>query len=130
MGYGSRISSGCGVGHRCSSDPVWPWLWHRLAAAGLTRPLAWEIPYSSRGAEKKKKERKLYSFWVSNVRTISLKSFLGIVLFKPGLARLILKVEIWGNPLLLPSVLNTVAPNQSCILAISEGKHTRPTVGF
>ena len=24
---------------------VWPLLWHRLAAAALIQPLAWELPY-------------------------------------------------------------------------------------
>ena len=29
----------CGVGHRCDSDPVLPWLWCRPAAAALIPPL-------------------------------------------------------------------------------------------
>ena len=29
-GKGSRVALSCGVGHRCSLDPVLPWLWHRL----------------------------------------------------------------------------------------------------
>ena len=32
-----------GISHRCSSDPVSLWLWHRLAAAALIQPLAWEL---------------------------------------------------------------------------------------
>ena len=35
----------CGVGHRHISDLVLLWLWYRLAAAALIRPLAWELPY-------------------------------------------------------------------------------------
>ena len=31
---------GCGVGRRCSSDLALLWLWCRLAAITLTRPLA------------------------------------------------------------------------------------------
>ena len=27
------------VGHRCSSYPVWPWLWYRYAAAAPIQPL-------------------------------------------------------------------------------------------
>ena len=34
----------CGVGRRCSSDPVLLWLWCRLAATALIRLLAWELP--------------------------------------------------------------------------------------
>ena len=34
----------CGIGHRCGSDLVLLWLWHRLAAAALIQPLAWELP--------------------------------------------------------------------------------------
>ena len=32
----------CGVGCRCSSDPVLLWLWCRLAAATPIESLAWE----------------------------------------------------------------------------------------
>ena len=35
----------CGVCHSCSSDPTLLWLWCRLAAIPLIRPLAWELPY-------------------------------------------------------------------------------------
>ena len=46
----------CGVGHRCSSDPMWLWLWRRPAAVALIRSLAWELPYAA-GLALKKKER-------------------------------------------------------------------------
>ena len=36
----------CGVGRRCSSDPVLLWLRHRLAGTAPIRPLAWEPPYA------------------------------------------------------------------------------------
>ena len=36
---------GCGVGCRRGSDPTLLWLWHRLVATALIRPLAWEPPY-------------------------------------------------------------------------------------
>ena len=39
-------------------DPVLLWLWHRLAAAALIRPLAWELPYATDVGLKKKKKRK------------------------------------------------------------------------
>ena len=37
----------CGVGHRCSSDPMLLWLWCRLADVAPIPPLAWEAPYAS-----------------------------------------------------------------------------------
>ena len=47
-----------GVGHRCSSDLVWLWLWLwlTLTAAALIQPLAWELPYATGVALKKKKK--------------------------------------------------------------------------
>ena len=35
---GSSFAVSCDVGHRCSSDPLWLWLWYRLVAAALIRP--------------------------------------------------------------------------------------------
>ena len=43
----------CGVGCRRAVDPVLLWLWCRLAAAALIRPLAWELPYAVGAALKK-----------------------------------------------------------------------------
>ena len=63
---GLRISGivlNCGLGHRRGLDLALLWLWCRLAAVALIRPLAWEPPYAagaalkSRRKEKKKKER-------------------------------------------------------------------------
>ena len=52
---------GCGVGHRCGSDPKLLWLWRRLEATAPIQPLAWEPPCAT-GADlektKRKKERK------------------------------------------------------------------------
>ena len=47
----------CGVARRHSSDPVLLWLWCRLAAAALIRPLAWEPPYAVSAALKRPKQR-------------------------------------------------------------------------
>ena len=47
----------CGVGGRHGLDPALLWLWYRLAAVALIGPLAWESPYAS-GVALKKKERK------------------------------------------------------------------------
>ena len=49
----------CGVGHSCGSDLVFLWLWHRLAAVSSIHPLAWELPYATGVALKKKKKRVL-----------------------------------------------------------------------
>ena len=36
----------CGVGCRHGLDPALLWLWPRLAAVALIRPLAWELTYA------------------------------------------------------------------------------------
>ena len=46
----------CGVGRRRSSDPTLLWLWHRLAAVAPMGPLAWELPYVTSAALKRKKK--------------------------------------------------------------------------
>ena len=50
----------CGVVCRYSLGLALQWLWHRLAAVALIRPLDWEPPYAVGAAykEKRKKERK------------------------------------------------------------------------
>ena len=45
-----------GVGCRCGLDLSLLWLCHRLAAAALIQPLAWELPHASSTAVKTKKE--------------------------------------------------------------------------
>ena len=41
-----------------SSDPMLVWLWCRLATAAPIPLVAWELPYATGAAIKKKKERK------------------------------------------------------------------------
>ena len=48
-----------GVGHRRGSDPVFLWLWYRLAAVALIGPLAWEAPYAVDVTLKGKKINKI-----------------------------------------------------------------------
>ena len=48
---------GCSVGHRLSLDPALPWLWYRMAATALIRPLAWELPNATGAALKRKKKK-------------------------------------------------------------------------
>ena len=40
----------CGVGYKCSSDPVLLWPWCRPGATAPIRPLAWEAPYVAEAA--------------------------------------------------------------------------------
>ena len=47
-----------GVGHRLSSVLVLLWLWYRLVATALIRPLTWEPPYASGMALKRQKTKK------------------------------------------------------------------------
>ena len=44
----------CGMGRRYGSDLVLLWLWCKLAAAALIKPLAWEPPYATGVALKSK----------------------------------------------------------------------------
>ena len=55
---GSGVAMSCGVGHRCGSDLVLLWLWHRPTAVALIRPLAWEPPYAAGVAQKWKKKKR------------------------------------------------------------------------
>ena len=55
---GLRIPSCHKLSHRCGSDLVWLWLWHRLAAIALIQPLAWEQPYAAGAALKQTKDKK------------------------------------------------------------------------
>ena len=48
----------CGVGRRLRSDPVLLWLWCRLVATALIRPLAWEPPYAAGAAQEIAKRQK------------------------------------------------------------------------
>ena len=45
-----------GVGRRLGWDPVLQWLWCRLVATALIRPVAWKPPYAAGVALKKEKE--------------------------------------------------------------------------
>ena len=47
----------CGVGRRHSLDHPLLWLWCRLAAVALIRPLAWEPPYAKDAALKSKNQQ-------------------------------------------------------------------------
>ena len=53
-----------GMGHRCGSDLVLLWLWHKPAAAAPVQLLAWEFPYAADAALKwksKTKQKNIYT---------------------------------------------------------------------
>ena len=52
----------CSIGHGCGLDLVLLWLWHRLAALALIRPLAWEPLYAVVVALKKQKLNKMNKY--------------------------------------------------------------------
>ena len=52
------LAASCLVGHRCGSDPTLLWLWCRLVATALIRPLAWQPPYAAGAALKKGQKTK------------------------------------------------------------------------
>ena len=51
----------CGVGRRHASDLALLWLWCKLAAAALIRPLPWELPHAP-GTALKDKTNKTHCF--------------------------------------------------------------------
>ena len=57
-----RCTLSCGAGCRCSLDLALLWLWCRLVATALTRPLAWEPPYAAGAALKRQKTKKKKNF--------------------------------------------------------------------
>ena len=59
------------------------WLWRRLAAAALIRPLAWEPPYAMGVALKGKKKKKKKKIEKKKKRETSNIKCSGII-YKPG----------------------------------------------
>ena len=47
----------CGVGHRCSSDPLLLWLCHGYTAVAPIHPVAWELSYAVGAALKSQKKK-------------------------------------------------------------------------
>ena len=55
----------CDVGCRLGSDLALLWLWYRLEATALIRPLAWKPPYAMCAAlERPKKKKKFFYYEV------------------------------------------------------------------
>ena len=65
----------CGVARRGGLDLVSLWLWRRLAAIALMRPLAWEPPYAVSVALKKQiqtnKQTNIIVVIISQIYTFS-----------------------------------------------------------
>ena len=75
VGQGSGVAVSCGVGCRHGSDQALLWLWHRLVATALIRPLAWEPPYAMRvaqenGKKRQKKDKKKMQLSVALILTV------------------------------------------------------------
>ena len=69
VGQGSGVAVSCSAGHRHGSDPALIWLWGRVAAAAPIRPLAWEPPYATSAALKRKQKQTpyiLHCYWLSS----------------------------------------------------------------
>ena len=54
MDLGSGVAVSCGVGHRWGSDLALLWLWCSPAATAPIQPLAWELPYATGVALKRR----------------------------------------------------------------------------
>ena len=67
----SGIATSCGIGYRGILDLLLVWLWCKLAAVALIQPLAWEIPYATGVAIKRKKKEK-----ANNVRVMCVCVFM------------------------------------------------------
>ena len=67
----------CGVGCRLGSDPVFLWLWHRLAATAPIRLLVWEFPYAAGLALEKTKRQQTNEPTKNPHRLGALESVLG-----------------------------------------------------
>jgi len=80
VGWGSSIAVSCGVARRHGSDLALLWLWGRLAAVALIRPLAWEPPYAMGVALKRQKDQKKLKikkkFATSNIKTGYMPKFI------------------------------------------------------
>ena len=76
----------CGVGRRCRSDLALLWLWHRLAATALVRPLAWEPPNATGAAQrnsKKTKEKKIHKTHSRGKRPVSFRWVIWVIGLSP-----------------------------------------------
>ena len=54
-------------------DPVFLWLWCRLAATALIEPLAWEPPYAGAVGLKRQKKKKKLTFLIQEIMQLLCK---------------------------------------------------------
>ena len=62
----------CGVGCRLGLDPMLLWLWSRLVATVLIRPLAWEPLHAAGAAQEMPKDKKINKKKIKNEETLYL----------------------------------------------------------
>ena len=55
-----------GIGYRCGSDWSLLWLWYSLAATALIQLLAWEFPYATGTAVKRKRKDEIFAILKSH----------------------------------------------------------------
>jgi len=72
----------CGVGCRHGLDMALLWLWYRLVATALIRPLAWELPHAAGAALKTQRDKtttttKNHFPCVQKIRIVILWGFFG-----------------------------------------------------
>ena len=79
-----------GVGHRCGLDLALLWLWHRLVATALILPLAWDPPYTT-GVALKKKKRQTQEYQTNVLEKPVEKCFIKEGVVKP--VKLCLKIQ-------------------------------------
>ena len=76
---GSSVAMSSSVGCRHCLGPMLLWLWRRLAATALIRPLAWELTYAASMAlktkkKKRKEKRNTFTLYIyRNITTDNLK---------------------------------------------------------
>ena len=96
MGQRSGIAVSCGVGQRLGLDAVLLWLWCRLAAAALIRPLAWEFPQAIGVALKSKTNKKTPTIFINKTFFFV---FLGLHLWHMEVPRVgsELELQLWAH---------------------------------
>jgi len=140
----------CGVGHRHGSDPMLLWLWHRLAATALIRPLAWKplhavgaAPEKAKRQKRKKKWMCKYLFKILSARETLLKLFGFSFFLSPLLAPfppspypmhfypeawllLFPNILSWGSPeTSRPRAVNRIGPS-SVVIRLSQPLLSEP----
>ena len=139
MGWGSSVAVSCSVGLRCGLDHALLWLWCRLAAVALIRPLAWELPYATGTALKRRRKKKIYIYICISLQQVEENTYIYIKILKKvcvyicppsACCREIMHIEVprlgVESELQLPGYTTATAvqdPSHICDLHHSSGKH-------